>query len=436
MSNQRRGVLVWSPISLVLLASMVGWLPPTAAAATTSCHGHPATIEATAGSDTITGTASKDVIVARQGTDTIDGRGGDDWICGGPGRDTIAGNAGNDHVYGQNGGDTVIEGSGNDHDSGGKHGLYGDALTYEFVDEPLTMRMATNSATAGADRDEVSGFDSYRGTSGNDRFIGSAGRDRFLGGPGNDDISGYLGQDYLEGDAGDDTVAGGRGDDHVEGGGGFDRLTDMRGDNEVFDLSLSETAGGAVIATGPGDDDVYAEAADREADYTVTSGDGADDVHVYGTSSDVRLGTGSGNDLVQVDDGAASLRVRTQQGNDTLELLPDAGQHASGGAGEDLVRFPLDYPDITVRLGAHGHLSAPVDMSLPAFEDAWSGYGDDTIIGSGDRNVIFSGDGNDDLSGLGGNDRLNASYDSNDVARGGAGRDRCLNAETTFSCAS
>jgi Ca2+-binding RTX toxin-like protein len=75
-------------------------------------------------------------------------------------------------------------------------------------------------------------------------------------------------------------------------------------------------------------------------------------------------------------------------------------------------------------------------MSLPAFEDAWSGYGDDTIIGSGDRNVIFSGDGNDDLSGRGGNDRLNASYDSHDVARGGAGRDRCLNAETTFSCAS
>ncbi|MBA3311176.1 MAG: hypothetical protein H0U28_14195 [Nocardioidaceae bacterium] len=102
--------------------------------------------------------------------------------------------------------------------------------------------------------------------------------------------------------------------------------------------------------------------------------------------------TASGDDLVvlALRDGADFLRVRTQQGND--------------------------------------------ELSLPGFDYAWSGYGDDTITGSADRNVIFSDDGNDDISGLGGDDRLNASYGVSDIARCGRGHDQCLDAEKTFSC--
>lgn len=435
VSDVRRRVLVFCPVILGLLGSTFAWLPSSVAAGTGSCDGRVATIEGTTGADTISGTALSDVIVSGQGKDRIDGLDGDDWICGGPGRDTVTGNAGDDHVFGQGGGDTVIEGAGNDHDHAGRHGLYGDALTYEFVDGPLRMHMATSSATVGTDRDTVSGFDSYRGTRDDDRFTGTAARDRFYGGPGDDDISGNRGEDYLLGDAGADTVVGGGGDDLVDGGEGFDRLTDMLGDNEVFDLSLTGPSG-ARIATGPGNDDVYATGADRRAHFTVITGDGADEVHVDGTSRTVRVEAGPGNDMVAVDDGAAFLRVRTQQGADKLQLVPDAGQRASGGAGRDVVRFPLDYPDVTLKLGPVGHVSAPVEMSLPAFENAWSGYGNDTIIGSSGRNVIFSGDGNDDLSGLQGNDRLDASYDSDDTARGGGGRDRCQNAETVLSCES
>jgi Ca2+-binding RTX toxin-like protein len=435
VSEDRRRVLVSSPIVIGLLTCTVVWLPSSAVASTASCDGRVATIEGTAGADTISGTPARDVIVAWQGSDTIDGLAGDDWICGGPGRDTITGSAGDDHVYGQGGGDTVIEGAGSDHDEAGRHGLWGDALSYEFVGTPVTLQMATGSATAGSDRDTVSGFDSYRGTSDNDRFTGTTGRDRFHGGPGDDDISGYRGEDYLTGDAGDDTVVGGGGDDYVDGGGGFDHLTDMQGDNQVFDLSLSGPSG-AVIATGPGTDTVTSESADTGTDVIIATGAGADEVYVNGTSRNVRVKTGPGDDAVQVDDGAAFLRVRTQHGDDELRVLPDAGQRADGGAGTDTVRFPLDYPDIAAKLGPNGHVSVPVLMSLPAFENAWSGYGDDTITGSAGRNVVFSGDGNDDLSGLSGNDRLNASYDPHDVARGGGGRDKCLDAETTFSCES
>jgi len=420
-------------VSVGVLVSAAAWLAPSAAAATPSCGGRTATIVGTAAADTVTGTEGPDVIATLQGSDQVDGLGGDDWICGGDGRDTITGNRGDDHAYGQDGGDTVIEGAGSDQDVAGSYGTYGDVLTYEFVGQPVTMQLATSSAVVDDDRDTVRGFDFYQGTQHNDLFTGTDTGDYFAGGEGDDDIAGYGGTDQLVGDAGDDTIFGGRGDDDVHGWEGFDHLIDMHGNNEVHDIAATG-ATGAVIVTGAGDDWVSAESPDPQADYTVTTGDGADEVYVNGTTRNVRVETGSGNDFVQVDDGAETVRVRTQQGNDELILLPTEGQRASGGAGIDRVRFPLDYVDITLKLGPNGHLSVPVQMSLPDFENAWSGYGDDTITGSESRNAIFSGDGNDALSGLGGDDRLNASYDIDDSARGGGGHDECLNAETTFSC--
>jgi Ca2+-binding RTX toxin-like protein len=386
---------------------------------------------------TLVGTAGRDVIVALNGEDVIDGLGGNDWICGGDGRDTITGNAGDDHVYGQAGGDTVVEGAGDDYDVAGAHGLYADVLTYEFVGQPLKMRLAANSAVVGDNRDTVDGFDSYAGTDHDDLFTGTDKSDGFQGGGGDDDIAGYGGNDYLVGDAGDDTILGGRGHDNVQGWQGFDHLIDMYGNNFVHDIAANG-ATGAVIMTGSGSDRVEAESPDPQADYTITTGNGADAAYVNGVMRSVRVDTGLGNDFVQVADGAETLRVWTRRGDDELVLLPTERQRASGGAGVDRVRFPLDYGDITLTLGPDGHLSVPVEMSLPGFESAWSGYGDDTITGSGDRNVIFSGDGDDNLWGLGGDDKLNASYDNNhsDMARGGAGHDQCIDAEIRFSCES
>ena len=403
-----------------------------AAAVAGSCAGHNATIVGTSEADTLTGTAGPDVIAALEGNDEIDGLGGDDWICGGTGRDTITGNTGDDHVYGKQGGDTVVEGPGDDADFGGSTRLYGDVLTYESAGQPLTMQLATHSAVIGTDRDWVHGFDTYYGTPYEDVFTGSSKGDRFFGVAGEDDISGGDGNDYLRGDGDDDTILGGGGDDDISGGDGFDTLTDMAGDNIVYDDSL--LASGAAVTTGSGNDDVYIESNDPDADYTVATGGGADQVYVNGSARTVHVESGPGNDLIQVDDDAITLRAKAQEGNDTVVLLPNPGQRASGGVGRDTVRFPLDYVDITLKLGSTGNISVPVAMELPGFENAWSGYGDDTITGSANRNVIFSGDGNDHLSGRGGDDKLNASFGASDIARGGEGLDRCLSAETTFSC--
>ncbi len=442
--NPRKALTV---AAVGLLLSAAALLSPSYAAVPASCDGRTATIVGTAGADTIVGTEGPDVIATLQGKDEIDGLTGDDWICGGDGRDTITGNEGDDHVFGQDGADTVVEGAGNDYDVAGAGGFYGDVLTYEFVGQPLTLQLATNSAVVGDDRDTVGRFDEYYGTVHGDLFTGTDIVDVFLGNGGDDTIYGYGGADVLVGDGcfddcgvsssvGDDTIYGGAGDDDIDGGAGFDHLTDMLGNNIVHDDYMG--ASGAVIATGPGKDHVGVWSDDSQADYTVSSGDGADSVHVYGTARNVRVETGQGNDLVDVHDGADFLRVKTQNGDDRLDLLPTEGQFASGGAGNDRVRFHLDYVDITLTLGPDGHLSLPVQMSLPDFEHAWSGYGDDTITGSAARNVIFSGDGDDDLSGLGGDDKLDASYDHNhsDVARGGSGHDQCLNAEIMFSCES
>lgn len=77
---------------------------------------------------------------------------------------------------------------------------------------------------------------------------------------------------------------------------------------------------------------------------------------------------------------------------DVLRAIDDATERITASDADARARFPLDYMDITLKLGPQGHLSVPVTMSLPGFENAWSGYGDDTITGTTDRNVVFSGD--------------------------------------------
>ena len=69
-----------------------------------------ATINGTAGNDSLTGTT---------GADTINGLGGNDSLLGGDGNDSALGGAGNDMVRGNNGTDWVEGGAGNDNVGGG-----------------------------------------------------------------------------------------------------------------------------------------------------------------------------------------------------------------------------------------------------------------------------------------------------------------------------
>ncbi len=120
---------------------------------------------ATAGNDTLTGTANNDLIRGYNGDDTLNGGSGNDLIYGGVGNDTLNGGAGNDHLYGGIGNDT----------------LNGDA-----------------------------GNDFLNGESGNDILNGGAGDDILRGGLGNDTLTGSTGKDLFLWQRGDLNTAGGR----------------------------------------------------------------------------------------------------------------------------------------------------------------------------------------------------------------------------------
>lgn len=161
-------------------------------AATGSCYGLAATINATSGTLT-TGTPGRDVIVGSSGPDEINGAGGNDVICGYGGDDEIFGGAGNDIIFGNRGNDIINGGSGNDR----LYGRLGD--------------------------DEVNGNfgqDIVYGDAGHDTLTGGAAWDRIYGGDGDDHIDGGNTRDYLHGGNGNDVLDGAGGADTFIGGPG------------------------------------------------------------------------------------------------------------------------------------------------------------------------------------------------------------------------
>jgi Ca2+-binding RTX toxin-like protein len=60
----------------------------------------PANLFGGEGNDTLTGSASDDVLDGGPGNDTLIGRGGNDILQGGPGNDTLIGGQGSDQMFG------------------------------------------------------------------------------------------------------------------------------------------------------------------------------------------------------------------------------------------------------------------------------------------------------------------------------------------------
>ena len=73
-----------------------------------------ATINGTAGNDTLVGTASTDIISGLGGNDRLQGSGGNDSVLGGAGNDLVFGNDGTDWVEGGAGNDSIGGGGGQD----------------------------------------------------------------------------------------------------------------------------------------------------------------------------------------------------------------------------------------------------------------------------------------------------------------------------------
>jgi hypothetical protein len=107
-------VKVLATLAVMGLLAVGSLVMSASAGAAAFCHGFPATMTGSSGSDHIVGTNHRDIIVARGGGDEIRGRGGRDLICAGRGDDDVAAGARRDRVYAGAGHDELGGGAADD----------------------------------------------------------------------------------------------------------------------------------------------------------------------------------------------------------------------------------------------------------------------------------------------------------------------------------
>ncbi len=226
-------------------------------------------IEGGSGNDTIFGWGGNDTLSATSGQNEIFGDNGNDTVTGGSGNDVVGGGSGNDIVSGMGGDDTLWGGSGNDVMTGnngadvGYGGSGADNLDGGSGADTMWGGDGQDIVSGGADDDEVGGgggHDTLHGGDGNDVLWGTWGNDTLYGDAGNDLLGGGDKNDVLYGGTGNDTLLGSWGSDSLFGGGGADRLelgvgTDVAtggagadtfvlisssGDNTITDFDMSE----------------------------------------------------------------------------------------------------------------------------------------------------------------------------------------------------
>jgi Ca2+-binding RTX toxin-like protein len=245
-----------------------------------------------------------------------------------------------------------------------------------------------------------------------------------------DVIYGGAESELLQGRDGDDTLAGGFGDDTLDGGSGTDTAIFGFASTEVV---ATETEDGILIASSRGDDlfidiETFAFtdasfsgealiAAQGGGDTGGTPGElvtgtAGDDV-LTGTENDDRVEGGAGND--DIDAGAGADGVLGQSGNDTL-LGGGGNDNIAAADGNDVVDGGTGDDFIGGGLGNDSLLGGPGDDTLGG------GQGDDTVLGNGGDDVIAGGPGDDAITGGAGADTIGGSFGF-DTVSGGAGND-------------
>ncbi|KAA1421285.1 hypothetical protein F0U44_02950 [Nocardioides humilatus] len=391
------------------------------------CDGKLPTIIGTEEADTLVGTPGDDVIAGLGGNDTITGDDGNDTICAGEGDDEISGQVGTDKVYGQGGDDTLVAAATADGADVLAGGVGTDLATYALrsTGVSLTLNGAADDGTPG-EHDRLQTVENLTGSEGNDFLSGSSLDNVLLGMGGNDKLRDFPGADHVFGGDGDDTfVAPSNADsgDEYDGGPDVDRiLYSSRGQPVTITL-----AGGADDGTG-GEGDSISGIEDA------VGGGGADTI-VGTTGDDILFGNG-GIDLIT--DGPGADDVNGGGGNDVFmpPTTPDSGDVYNGGPGIDTIDYASRASSLvlTLNYGASNDGAAGEGDWLIAMENAFGGFGDDTITGSvsdnylrgwGGSDVITGGGGSDLLLGDGAADTLDTvdGIGGNDTANGGNGAD-------------
>jgi Ca2+-binding RTX toxin-like protein len=343
-------------------------------------------IDGTAGSDSLTGDSTNNLIQGFGGSDLLLGADGDDTIDGGSGLDTLQGDAGDDFLTGGSssdqyryqagdgadtiqdvgsgtsdmiivtgytsnqlsfariGSDLVISLPGSGDSITVKNTLDGDSADsvelYQFDDTTLSLDdikslylgegASTLEGTANADSLKgTNEGDLINGLGGDDTLRGEGGDDTLIGAGGNDYLGGGVGADKLDGGSGNDTLVGNDGDDVLTGGDGTDHLIGGLGADTLdggtgYNIAdySSDTAG------------VYINLVTN----TFSGGEAEGDVlinipRVYGGSGDDTLigstdaywlrGHGGDDILVSAENATGSYNLEGGSGSDTFVLLPD-----------------------------------------------------------------------------------------------------------------
>lgn len=422
-----------------------------------TCRGEAATIvgspgdPALLGSDGITGTEGRDVVVTN-GATKVSTLGGDDVICvtaGGASsvkRVVIDAGAGDDIVEGTTAPDWVVQadlGAGADRFEGGNAGNF---VSGAYSD-------VTVSADNAADTE----------------------KDVIVGGDGTDVVhSGVVGQpnpDVIALGAGNDslvhggTTAGGS----IDGGPGVDEFfpSAPRSGDTIIDNAVGQLViGQQVVATWSGMETFWTgTSAVYGGGSLVFVGTAADETVHAQVSGRVRATFGAGDDIFRADqapragsvidggDGRDLLYVTSRAGLLDLdlrsgELVASAGapyttsatnfEDASlfaqrvvlgGTNSRNDLRFDACDADLRGRGGsdtiAHSYDSLYDSVFCPRFPKARldGGSGRDDITGTIGKDVLIGGGGPDELRGADGNDVLRAGR-GNDLLLGGKGRDR------------
>ena len=348
--------------------------------------------------DTLTGDGGSNVLVGGAGNDTLDGGAGDNVLDGGAGTDTasyasassgiavdlaagsatggaghdklvgienVTGSGYDDKLTGDAGVNTLVGGAGNDTLDGGAGndildgGAGSDTAHYATAQGPVTVNLATGSATGAAGDDTLIGIENVTGSEANDTLTGDANANVLTGGGGDDALHGGAGDDTLQGGAGDDTLHGGAGNDTLDGGAGHDTVSyaDATGSVTV-DLTLTgaQNTGGAgtdtltnveAVVGGAYDDTFAFSNPTNGAEYTVDGGGGSNTISLSNFSkadADIDKDTG----LIHVtlpDNGAFTVHYSNvdalafHDGNILTSDTPpvaDAGAELTVGEGDNV----------------------------------------------------------------------------------------------------
>ncbi|HEX8232709.1 MAG TPA: calcium-binding protein [Caulobacteraceae bacterium] len=342
--------------------------------------------------------------------ENVNGSQGGDHIAGDEGRNRLNGGDGNDTIFGRDGPDTINGGKGDD------------------------FLVALGSANAPQMDYEAGALpgDLINGGDGNDTIYGSNAADTLSDGPGDDTIYAQGGDDWLR-------RTGSENGDRWDGGDGADTW-DMSGwTAPAGALNISTLLADSQTAYTVGDVTVITDLLNVEnvigcklVDF-IRGTEGAN--RLDGFSGDDQISGGGGDDtLIGGDgsdhllDGAGANLLQGGAGGDFLSLAWESAaggsQTLDGGAGSDwMTSYAVN--DWRIRLGAG--VAAAADgsavVTLISIENAFGGFGNDTLVGGSGRNVLGGGSGNDLVDGGGGNDIVNGNA-GRDTLIGGAGADR------------